>query len=33
MLIVNELFKKAKALGLAFKNITKWLRESLLGFQ
>jgi len=30
---VNELSRKAKALGLAFKNITKWLRESLLRFQ
>jgi len=33
MLVEQGLSKKAKALGLASKNITKWLRESYLGFQ
>ena len=33
MLVVRGESSKAKARGLAFKNMTKWLRESLLGFQ
>jgi len=33
MLVVRGESLKVKARGLAFKNMTKWLRESLLGFQ
>jgi len=33
MLVVREEILKVKARGLAFKNMIKWLRESLLEFQ